>query len=176
MKKLKSFLLFIPLLSASCSLNKTYAGLIEKLKSYDGDVTFYSDYLPEFKSYSTYSFGTDTNGDILLRSFSESYSTGYYSTDFFMRLQNSTNVPNQFECLYVFNFSTGHQMLAKFYIQNSAYSSSSISFSFITEGDDAYTAVCESAVSATIIIFDSWCNRELNYSIKDVGLFPNFIS
>ena len=171
MKKL-CLLVLSSLVFSSCSSINSYSSLIKKMKTYSGETIMRNDYSNGFYSEEGFFLNND---QVTL------YNNGFNTeseTYIFIKLPNSTSVPNTYYCLFSLeHFSTSYKEVASFYIDNTYSHYTSITFTTFN-GDASMLQssqnLAESGVNLMLAAFDLWLSQEYNTSLKKIGMFPNF--
>ena len=176
MKKILLFLLSV-LLCASCTNKEekyTYSTLVAKLKTYSDETLIRNEYNDGY--YSEQGFFTNDGGVLTLYSNSSNSESESYV---FIRLENATEVPNVFYCLYTFShFSTSYQETASLYVDNDFTSSTKLSFHVYNGADymkNSSIGLATSSINLLLVVFNYWLDDEFGFEMKDIGLFPNLL-
>lgn len=154
--------------SVDDSLN-TYFKVIEKLKTYDGEIVINTHYSNGYY-YEEGFFKSD--GDVVL------YTAGTrneFSDCTYLCLPNSTQTPNVYKCAYMWKGNTSES--AVFYILNSYTSSDDIAFDSYNGSEATLQSninVAKASVNLIIISFNNWLVKEYSTDLSKIGMFPNF--
>ena len=170
----KIFLCFATscLVLAACGSKVSYSSLIEKLKSFSGEIQIHNFY--ENGAYSEEGFFTKDD-TVILYLYGNTSDT---DTHVYIYLPNGTKAPNNYYCLYNWRyFSSSYSESASFYISNNYSYSTTVKFDRFTGDSEMLQSsqrLAKSSIDLILTTLDIWLEDEYHFNLKDVGMFPRY--